>query len=51
MSKIKRLVLNKILSYKEETIQQISALFDADEQQPLVKLLKNLDNKCQGFIE
>jgi hypothetical protein len=51
MSKIRRSVLNKILSYKEETMQQISALFDADGQQPIVKLLKNLDDKCQGFVE
>jgi sugar-specific transcriptional regulator TrmB len=51
MLKIRRSALNKILSYKEETMQQISALFDADGKQPIVKLLKNLDDKCQSFVE
>jgi hypothetical protein len=51
MAKIKRSVLAKIVNYKQETMQQINILFDADGQQSIGKLLKNLDERCQNFME
>lgn len=51
-AKIKRSVLTKVVSIKDDTLTHINVLFSADHgADPMSKLLKILDEKCKCFMD
>ena len=51
-SKIKRSVLTRVISHKDDSMKHIDILFSADRGvDPMSKLLKILDDKCKLFMD
>ena len=51
-SRIKRSVLTRVISHKDDSMKHIDTLFGADQgAEPLSTILKTLDNKCKQFMD
>ena len=51
-SRIKRSVLTRVISHKDDSMKHIDTLFSADQgAEPLSTILKTLDNKCKQFMD
>jgi len=51
-SRIKRSVLTRVISHKDDSMKHIDTLFSADHgAETMSTILKSLDNKCKQFMD